>query len=84
MPLVIAVIFFMAFHILNITGEKLVKASTTVPWVGMWMSTAVLLPIAFWLIMAARNDSQIFSKELYLRAWRFIKKLFPAKNTSIV
>ena len=83
MPLVIAVIFFMIFHILNITGEKLVKASSVVPWVGMWLSTAILLPIAVWLIIAARNDSQIFNKELYIRIWRFIKNIVPGKTKKI-
>lgn len=84
MPLVIAVVFFMTFHILNITGEKLAKARSVFPWGGMWMSTAILLPIAFWLIMAARNDSQIFTRELYLRAWAVIKRILPEKKRSIV
>lgn len=83
MPLVIAVVFFMAFHILNITGEKLAKADTVKPWLGMWLSTACLLPIAFWLVKAARNDSQIFTKEWYLRTWRRILSVLPVKNENI-
>ena len=82
MPLVIAVIFFMAFHILNITGEKLAKAGSVAPWIGMWMSTAILMPLAIWLITAARNDSQIFIKEFYRRIWNFIIKAF-TKGKSI-
>ena len=83
MPLVIAVVFFITFHILNITGEKLVKAGSASPWLGMWMSTLILLPLAFWLIKAARNDSQIFTKEWYLRVWRATKKLMPVKNNTV-
>ena len=83
MPLVIAVIFFMAFHILNITGEKLVKAGSAIPWVGMWMSTAILLPLAIWLIKSARNDSQILTKEWYVRVWRKIKIILPVKNKTV-
>ncbi len=83
MPLVIAVVFFITFHILNITGEKLVKAGSASPWLGMWMSTLILLPLAFWLINAARNDSQIFTKEWYLRVWRAIKKMLPEKNKAV-
>jgi len=83
MPLVIAVIFFMAFHILNITGEKLAKASSVIPWEGMWMSTLLLLPLALWLINAARNDSQVFTKEWYVRTWRRIKYLLPVKNKAV-
>ncbi len=83
MPLVIAVIFFMAFHILNITGEKLVKSETVVPWMGMWMSSIILLPLAFWLVKSARNDSQIFTKEWYLRTWRKFVKMIPVKINAI-
>ncbi|MFI5196892.1 MAG: LptF/LptG family permease [Chitinophagales bacterium] len=83
MPLVIAVIFFMAFHILNITGEKLAKTAAVMPWMGMWMSTFLLLPLAFWLIISARNDSQIFTKEWYIRIWRLIKNILHVKKDSI-
>ncbi len=83
MPLVIAVIFFMTFHILNITGEKLSKTGSVIPWIGMWMSSAILLPLAFWLVKSARNDSQIFTKEWYIRIWRRVKNLVPQKNRSI-
>ncbi len=82
MPLVIAVVFFMTFHILNITGEKLAKAGSSEPWLGMWMSSLILLPLAFWLVKAARNDSQIFTKEWYSRIWRRIKNTLPLKPAS--
>lgn len=80
MPLVIAVVFFITFHILNITGEKLAKAESVVVWLGMWMSTFMLMPLAFWLVYSAKNDSQIFTKELYVRLWRRIKSPFVKKD----
>lgn len=75
MPLVIAVVFFVTFHILNISGEKLAKASSVEPWLGMWMSTLLMLPLSIWLINAARKDSRIFSKEWYLKLVKFIASL---------
>ncbi|MCB0700679.1 MAG: LptF/LptG family permease, partial [Chitinophagaceae bacterium] len=78
MPLVVAIAFFVVFHIMSITGEKLAKTEAVETWMGMWMATAMLLPIAIILNLQARNDSQIFSKEWYLRMWKktrsFIKK----------
>lgn len=76
MPLVVAIGFFVVFHIMSITGEKLARSETVESWVGMWMATAMLLPIALVLIQQARNDSQVFSKEWYVRIWRSVKKLF--------
>jgi lipopolysaccharide export system permease protein len=72
MPLVIAVAFFVAFHILNISGEKLAKAESVPAWLGMWMSSIALLPVAFVLIKAARNDSRIFTADWYKKMYRAI------------
>ncbi|MBS1781548.1 MAG: LptF/LptG family permease, partial [Bacteroidetes bacterium] len=76
MPMVIAIAFFIIFHIMTIVGEKLAKSGALQPWEGMWMAAALLSPIAIFLINAARKDSQIFSKEWYVRVWNSIRKLF--------
>lgn len=84
LPLVFAVSFFIAFHILNITGEKLAKAESVPVWVGMWMSSGILLPVALWLTNAARNDSQVLSKETYFRAWQALKRILGFKKVAVV
>ena len=76
MPLVIAVSFFVIFHITSVTGEKLAKTGSIPTWIGMWIATGMLLPIAFWLIFKARNDAQIFNKDFYLSLWRRITDIF--------
>ena len=76
MPLVVAIGFFVVFHIMSITGEKLARSGAVDVWAGMWMATVMLLPIAFILIRQARNDSQIFSKEWYIRIWKMITGIF--------
>jgi len=80
MPLVVAIGFFVVFHIMSITGEKLARTEAVESWIGMWMATAMLLPIAFVLINQARNDSQIFSKEWYLRIWNGLLKLLKIRK----
>ncbi|HYD22723.1 MAG TPA: LptF/LptG family permease, partial [Flavipsychrobacter sp.] len=80
MPLVVAIAFFVVFHIMSITGEKLARTEAVEAWIGMWMATAMLLPIAFVLIGQARNDSQVFSKEWYIRIWNAIRGLFKNKK----
>ena len=80
MPLVIAVLFFVVFHITSVIGEKLAKGGALPSWMGMWMSTGMLLPIAFLLINQARNDSQIFSREWYTRRWYGLLRLLSIKK----
>lgn len=74
MPLVIAVIFFLIFHLLNMFGEKFVQQDVMTPLGGMWMSTMVLIPIGIFLIYKAMNDSQLFSNEFYFRSFKAVRQ----------
>lgn len=74
-PLVFAVIFFVLFHLLNTFGEKFAKDGITNEFEGMWLSTAVLVPVGIFLTIKAMRDSQLFNKESYARIFKGIKKL---------
>ena len=79
-PLVFAVIFFVIFHLLNSTGEKLVKSGVLHPIVGTWLPVIALTPVALFLIVKARKDSQLFNKEFYFRVFKDIKNIRAKKN----
>lgn len=87
MPLVIAIIFFLIFHLLNMFGEKFVKEEITTPFWGMWMAVFVLTPIGVFLTYKAMNDSQLFSKEFYYRSFKkfrlFLSTFKKEKKTSL-
>lgn len=84
MPLVIAVIFFLIFHLLNMFGEKFVREDITSAFFGMWLSTLVLLPVGIFFTYKAMHDSQLFNKEFYYRLFRslrsIINKITPQKS----
>jgi lipopolysaccharide export system permease protein len=80
MPLVIAIIFFLIFHLLNMFGEKFVKENIVGPFVGMWLAILVLVPVGIFLTYKAMHDSQLFSKEYYYRVFKKIKSLFTIFN----
>ncbi|MFM2360094.1 MAG: hypothetical protein RLY16_2087 [Bacteroidota bacterium] len=80
MPLVVALIFFVLFHLLNIFGEKFAKeAVTSVPF-GMWLSIIILIPVGIFFTYKAMHDSQLFNKEFYhrlflqIKGWRNLNK----------
>jgi lipopolysaccharide export system permease protein len=75
-PLVFAVAFFVVFHVVATIGERLARNGVMTPLEGMWLATAVLVPIAVFLIYKALNDSQMFNKEYYFRLFRNLRKLF--------
>ncbi|MEP6845094.1 MAG: LptF/LptG family permease, partial [Panacibacter sp.] len=77
-PLIFAIAFFVLFNMLNTFGEKFAKEGVTNIFVGMWLSTLVLVPIGLFLTYKAMRDSQLFNKEFY---FRLFKKKKPAKTS---
>jgi lipopolysaccharide export system permease protein len=80
MPLVVAIIFFLLFHLLNMFGEKFVKEGMMPPFFGMWLAVIVLTPVGIFLTYKAMHDSQLFNKELYTRAFKKIKNMFTKRS----
>jgi lipopolysaccharide export system permease protein len=76
MPLVVAIIFFILFHLLNIFGEKFAKENITSVWFGMWLAVMVLIPVGAFFTYKAMHDSQLFNKEFYYRFFKSVGKLF--------
>lgn len=75
MPLVVAIIFFILFHLLTIFGEKFAKENVTSVFFGMWMSIMVLIPVGAFFTYKAMHDSQLFNKEFYYRLFKRIGNL---------
>ena len=73
LPLVFAIIFFVVFHLFNTFGEKFVKSEQTSPFVGMWLSTFILVPIGLFLTYKAMHDSQLFNQEFYYRSFKKVR-----------
>ena len=75
-PLILAIAFFMIFYFLSNTGQKFAKEGTISPFMGMWLSTFILVPIGLFLTYKALKDSQLFNKEFYFRVARIIRAMF--------
>lgn len=69
-PVVVSVVFFIFYYMVNITGEKLAKSGDWDVTFGLWLSTIVLAPIGAWLTYKANQDSAVFNVEAYQRFFR--------------
>ena len=72
-PLIFAIVFFMLFYFSSTSGEKAAREGSLSPFVGMWLSTFILLPIGLFLTYKGMRDSQLFNKEFYFRFARKVK-----------
>ena len=75
MPVVFSLIFFVLYHMISITGEKLAREAVLTPFWGMWLSSAILLPVGFFLTYKATRDSALFDRDVYLKL--FTRKSLP-------
>ena len=83
--LIIAVLFFVLYWVVDITGAKLANDGKTAAWTGVFISTAVLLPIGLYLSWRAINDAKI-NTEQFGTWWRKFKSKIMGvfKKTRIV
>ena len=56
LPVVFSIILFLTYHILSITGEKMVKKDLIDPIIGMWGSTYIMLTIGIILLMIVNKN----------------------------
>ena len=64
-PVIISVIVFIIFYILDNTGMRMARADEWTVWYGKMLGTVVLSPIAIFFTYKANNDSVVFNVDLY-------------------
>jgi len=81
LPVVFSVLFFVVFHILNITGEKFCREGVLPAWQGMWISSLIFLPIGVFLTIKATSDSPLVDADAWKKGFlRFFPKKTQKKN----
>jgi lipopolysaccharide export system permease protein len=76
LPVVVSVIMFVIYYVISMSAEKSARQGTFDPWIGMWFSSFVVLPLGIILTYQAVNDSVLLSKESYKNGLKKLLKLF--------
>jgi len=74
LPVVISVLFFVVFHVINMSGEKLAREGVVEPVVGMWLASMVMLPVGIFLTMKATTDAPLLQAEAWSKFFNRFKK----------
>ena len=69
-PVVIAVIIFIFYYIINTCGDKVSREGVIPVWFGMWLSTLVLTPLGIFFTVKSNNDSTVFNMDAYVNLWK--------------
>ena len=85
LPIVFAVLIFITFHFINTFGKRLSQEGGMTPFMGSWMSSFVLSPLAVLLTYRATNDNGLINFDAITTPisqlfQKISERFFPAQN----
>lgn len=81
LPVVMAVVFFLIYHVISTVAEKSAREGTLITQLGMWMGIILLSPIGAFLTYKATIDSALFDIDYYKQ---LLLNFFKSKKTKEV
>lgn len=78
MPVVVSVLIFIIYYIIDNTGYKMARDGNWEIWQGMWISTFVLMPVGAFITYKSNKDSVVFNADTYIE---WLKRLVGIRAT---
>lgn len=72
MPVIVSVLVFIIYYIIDNTGYKMARDGKWVVWMGMWTSSAVLAPLGIFLTYKSNKDSVVLNADAYINWFKKI------------
>ena len=82
-PIVISVLLFIVYYIIDNVGYKLAREGRWQVWQGIWLSSAVLLPLGIFLTKKAVDDSAVFNADAYRNFFRRLLGLHETRHLTL-
>lgn len=83
LPIIFAVLIFITFHFINTFGKRFAQENGMTPFLGAWMSSIILTPLAILLTYRATNDIGLINMDVVLAPLqKLLQKFIPNKKTT--
>ena len=79
LPVVISVVFFIIYHLISTIAERMAVFGDLNMFLGVWLSSLVLLPVGLFFTFKATTDAALFDGDSWKKAFQ---KLFKRHNVS--
>ena len=77
LPVVISVVFFIIYHLISTIAERMAVFGDLNMFLGVWLSSLVLLPVGLFFTFKATTDAALFDGD----SWKkFFQRLFKKKH----
>ena len=81
LPVVISVVFFIIYHLISTIAERMAVFGDLNMFLGVWLSSLVLLPVGLFFTFKATTDAALFDGD----SWKkFFQRLFKKKRKNEV
>jgi lipopolysaccharide export system permease protein len=85
LPIVFAVLIFITFHFINTFGKRVSQEDQLIPFMGAWLSSIILTPLAVLLTYRATNDIGLINMDVILSPFqklfqKLFQKFFPSQK----
>lgn len=78
LPIVFAVLIFITFHFINTFGKRISQENGLTPFMGAWMSSFILSPLAILLTYRATNDIGLINLDVVMAPFqKLFQRVFP-------
>ena len=79
LPVVISVVFFIIYHLISTIAERMAVFGDLNMFLGVWLSSLVLLPVGLFFTFKATTDAALFDGDSWKKA---LQKFFKKKRTA--
>jgi len=76
LPFIVAIAFFVIYYIISMASNKFVREGVIDAYIGMWISSIIILPLGAFLTWKATTDSTLVNADSYIASIEaFLKRL---------
>lgn len=70
LPVVVSVLFFVVYYVISTVGERMAVFGDMNMFLGVWLSSLILLPIGLFLTFKATTDAALLDADSWKKAFR--------------
>lgn len=80
MPLVVSIVMFILYYVINMIGIKMGKEGLLPEWAGAWLASIILFPAGLFVLSRAANESSLFDGEKYQKFFERVNRALTRKK----
>ncbi len=82
-PLTVSILVFVLYWVTSTIGERMARTGTIPPYIGMWISSVLLLPMGIFLIVMASREASLSDMSALKKFFNKLSSINPLHKLSV-